>query len=362
VKAHGYHFDANLVGKYFKKISLASGVTCIDAKVHDVVLKENGFIKSLKLDIDQEITGDLFIDASGFSKILNKKLDSKWISYSKNLPVNSAMPFILPYSKGEEISPVTIARAQKNGWMWKIPTSSRYGSGYVFCDDFVTPEQAQRDIEEDLGHDIDPIRILKFDTGRLEKCWTKNCVSIGLSSAFAEPLEATSIHSTIVMLYWLVFDFLKDTVEETCNSGNEYLFNDRCNTMFDSFRDFLIAHYQGGRNDSEFWKYISSGATLNDRVKSILEVSKIRCMSSRDFHNFWGSSGWGLWSFVLAGTHNLTAKVGKKELKFYNMEQSALEKFNETEEHLKQNFSELLDNTKFINIINRKHQEYLKNL
>lgn len=355
--AHSYHFDAHLVGKYFKKICVQSGVTAIDGKISNVNLHENGFIKSVTLENGTDVEGDIFIDCSGFARLLNKKVGGKWVSYKDNLPVNCALPFLKKYADDEVIQPVTHAIAQNNGWMWKIPTASRYGCGYVFCDDFITPEKAQEELELNLGHEIDPIRVLKFDTGRLDKCWEKNCISFGLSSAFAEPLEATSIHSTIVMLYWFTFDFLKENMQDTCNSGNTELFNERCSTMFDSFRDFLVLHYQGGRTDSEFWKYISSGATLTPRVRHIIESSKTRAVNSRDFENFWGSAGNGLWSYVLAGTRNYSPETAAKNLQFYNINNvgAQIDAFNN---QLETNFGNLLlDHTKFVRIIAKEHEK-----
>ena len=119
------------------------------------------------------------------------------------------MPFIVKYKKNETPDPYTTAWAQKNGWMWQIPTLERKGCGYVFSDEFTTIDQAKKEIEACLGHEIDPIKVFNFDSGRLEHAWQKNCLAIGLSSAFAEPLEATSIHSTIVQLNNFVLEFLK---------------------------------------------------------------------------------------------------------------------------------------------------------
>jgi tryptophan halogenase len=349
INAHAYHFDTHRVGKYFKEI--CTDVTAIDGEVVNVNLNETGAIASLLLKSGEIIKGDFFIDASGFKKLLISAVGSKWISYKKWLPVNSALPFNIKYKEGEKIEPTTLAWAQKNGWMWRIPVADRYGSGYVFSDDFTTPDQAQAEIEQRLGHEIDPIKLLKFDTGRLDKFWNKNCVAIGLSAAFTEPLEAMSIHSTIVMLRWFVLDFMRSTTEQTINQGSQDLYNSRCDKMFETFKDFLVMHYQGGRTDSEFWKHISSGATQTDFVKTLKESCKTRVPTNRDFDNFWGSAGWPLWSYVLSGTNVLTPEVAQKEIDFYNLEQYSKKIFDDTEEYLKDKFSGLLDHTAFIDNI-----------
>jgi tryptophan 6-halogenase len=312
---HALHFDAHEVGKYFKKIVLKNQkVSYIDSEVENVSLSEDGKIKSVKLKGSIEIVGDFFIDATGFKRLLSKKLDVKWISYKKNLPVNSAMPFLLDYDDDETPEPFTTAWAQSSGWMWQIPTQARKGCGYVFCDEYITAEQAQQEIETTLNKKITPIRILKFDTGRLNELWKSNCLSIGLAAAFAEPLEATSIHSTIVQLTKFVFEHLKESIDDTLNRGSIKIYNQKMNRMYDDFKDFLVMHYMGGREDSEFWKYIKSGETKTDFVDAILEMSKNKMPTFNDFNEYYGAAGWPLYSYVLLGTGNLSSNVCRKEL------------------------------------------------
>lgn len=309
------HFDAFKVGQYFKKISLSTGrITCIDDQVLDILLAENGMIESITLGTNKNIKADFFIDASGFSRLLVKKLGISWQSYSNNLPVNSAVPFLLDYKEGESPEPFTTAWAHSSGWMWKIPQQNKIGCGYVFCDDFITADQAQMEIEKSLNRSIDPIRILKFDTGRLENTWNKNCLAIGLCAAFAEPLEATSIHSTIVQLFSFVCEFLKSDIEFTLNPASIKIYNKRTNRMYDDYKDFLVMHYMGGRNDSEFWKFVSAGNTKTEMVNDIIETAKSRLPTKNDFPDYLGAAGWGLWSYVMAGLDKIDKKICENEL------------------------------------------------
>jgi tryptophan halogenase len=305
------HFDAHAVGKYFKKVTLKTpGVSVVDDEVLDVNLDSlNGNITSVLLKSGRLVNGDFFIDASGFKQVLVKKLGTKWVSYKENLPVNSAMPFLLPYEDNEMPELYTTAWAQSSGWMWQIPNQQRKGCGYVFDDNFITADQAQAEIETTLGRPIDPIRVLKFDTGRLENVWGKNCLAIGLSAAFAEPLEATSIHTTIAQLMTFVFEFLKSDLEDTLNSGSRNSYNRRTAKLYDTTKEFLIAHYMGGRSDSEFWKYISSGATKTEFVDNLLVMCKTQMPSNRDLDLSFGTPDIGLWSYVLAGIGHLTPKT-----------------------------------------------------
>ena len=311
------HFDANAVGKYFKKITLKNPtVKLYDDEVIKVNLNEQGHISSLLLKSNKQIDGDFFIDASGFKRILSNALDVKWISYKNNLPVNSAMPFLIDYKEDEIPELYTTAWAQSSGWMWQIPTLVRKGCGYVFCDDFITADKAQEEIEKTLGRSIDPTRIIKFETGRLERLWTKNCLSIGLASSFAEPLEATSIHTTITQLIQFNFEFLKDTLEDTLNEGSLNSYNRQTAKMYDMTKEFLVAHYAGGRTDSEFWKYISNEETMSNFCSDIVSTCKSRFPSNRDLCSpSFGEPDISLWLHVLAGTGHLKQSISQDAIK-----------------------------------------------
>jgi tryptophan halogenase len=321
--SHGYHFDAHLVGQYFKKIVSKDGITHIDSEILDVEVDDNG-IKSLSLANGNIVTGDFFIDCTGFARKLSSALGVNWTSYKQHLPVDTAMPFLVDYQPNEIVEPVTTAWAQKAGWMWKIPTKGRYGCGYVFDSRFIDEHQAQEEIESVLGHKIKPIRFLKFETGRLEKLWTKNCLSVGLAAAFAEPLEATSIHSTIVQLNSFVFDCLRNTLNDTINAGSQAIYNRRMSQMYDDFKDFLVLHYQTKRNDSEFWKMMSTGVTRTDNVNNIIEIAKSRLPKSTDFNAYFGYAGHPLWNWILIGLGYLDKTVADKELDFYTMNREDL--------------------------------------
>lgn len=313
-KSHAYHFDGHLVGKYFKKVC-GDSVKTIDAQVVDVALSQNGYIESVKLDDGQIVEADFFIDASGFAKLFSKKLDVPWISYSDFLPVDTAIPFILPPE--EEIAPVTTAWAQKYGWMWMIPIQNRRGCGYVYDGSFISEDEAKKEIEQQLGHEIDPIKVIKFDTGRQAELWKKNCLFIGLSAAFAEPLEATSIHSTIMQLNSFVFHYLKDTRDETCNTGCVNRYNRKMGSMYDDFKDFLSVHYAGKRTDSEFWKMMSSGERLSPMAKDIIDMQKTKIVSPNDLDHYFGYAGAALYNWVLAGLGYIGKEEAERELSFY---------------------------------------------
>lgn len=315
ISTFAFHFDAKLAGEYLEKKAVKlPNITSIDAKVIEVNLNEQGEISSILLEDNRIIEGDFFIDATGFRRLLVSKLKTPWISYKKNLPVDSALPFFIKYKEGETPKPYSVAWAQSSGWYWEAGIQSRKGCGYVYSSEFITVEQAKQEIEKTLGHEIIPINHFKFDTGRLENTWVKNCLAIGLCGAFAEPLEATSIHSTIQQLAHFTFEYLRPTREDTINPASIKMYNRMINGMFDDYKEFLISHYLGGRKDSEFWKYITAGNTLTDFNRELQGTCQSRMPTKYDFPSYPGAAGWLIWCHILIGTGQLSPTVAKKYL------------------------------------------------
>jgi tryptophan halogenase len=318
------HFDGTKAGGYFK--SLLPNVSCIDAKIDDVVLDSKGNISTLTLSNGDIVVGDLFIDATGFARVLMKELGVGWESYKENLPVDRAMPFVLEYDEKEDFpEPLTTAHALSSGWMWQIPLQTRMGCGYVYSSKFISDEDAQKEIETLLGRSIKPIKFISFESGRSEQLWANNCVAVGLAGAFSEPLEATSIHTTILQLTVLAVNHLTETPETTHTDANRSSYNRKFTRLYDHYRDFLVMHYQGGRTDSDFWKHISSGATTTPFVEEIKKLSKTHLPTYIHYEEYWSSSS-ALWNWVLAGLGVLTEEVALKELTNTNrLEQASYE-------------------------------------
>ena len=247
---HAFHFDQALAGKWLRKHT--KGVEVIDAQVTGVKRhSESGDIEALVTDAG-EIAGNFYIDCTGFRKtLITQALGGEWVSYREQLPVNRAMPFWVDVKEGEELPPYTLAWAQGAGWMWSIPTQTRYGMGYVYSDHFCSPDQAKAEIEKALGHTIEPRNDLRFDIGRQKDVWINNCLALGLCSSFLEPLEATSIHGTIVQL----MVFTNFHLDRTAKDRDAY--NAFATRQVDDFRDFINMHYVTGRRDTPFWQHVA---------------------------------------------------------------------------------------------------------
>ena len=251
---YAFHFDQALVGKFLKARS--AGIAIVDAIVAGVERDaETGHIAALVLDDGQKLAGDFFVDATGFRKqLIVRELNAPWLSYAKELPVNRALPFWLDIKPGEEIANYTLAWAQEAGWMWQIPTQTRYGCGYVYSDEFKTPEEAKQEVERVLGREIDTRGDIRFQIGRLEKAWIGNCLAVGLASSFLEPLESTSIHGTIVQMMLFAGRYLKNPAEMTEADRDDY--NARVGRQVDDFRTFVNTHYVVERDDTPFWRKV----------------------------------------------------------------------------------------------------------
>ncbi len=367
LSTHAFHFDAKLAANYLEKTALKfPNCKLIDKKIVDVNLKETGNLDSVRLEDGTIEHADFFIDSSGFGRLLMKKLETPWVSYKKWLPINAGLPFFVNYKEGEKPKCYSTAWAQSSGWYWEASVQHRKGCGYTFCEDFISFDQAQAEIEQSLGYEITPIKQFRFDTGRLENTWVKNCLAIGLASSFAEPLEATSIHSTIQQLTHFSFEFLKPTIEDTLNPASQKIYNRRINGMFDDFKEFLISHYLGGRTDSEFWRYISSGATLTDFTKNLRDTCKTRIPTIYDFPSYPGAAGWLIWCHILLGTGQLTPEVAKRHLTreladnaLFNLSQlsKAVQKMNLT--HYKfDEYINVLKNNSDIVYVGRRGREW----
>jgi len=342
--AHGHalHVDGQLTGQYFKEHCLKRpNCHLIDSEVAGINRLPGGRIGSLTLANGVELEGDLFIDCTGFARLLIKEMGAKWVSYKQWLPVDRGMPFQEQYQEGEIPQAWTTAHAQKNGWMWTTPLLDRKGNGYVYSSEHITDDQAQQEIEQMLGREINPIKIIPFDAGRQSAAWIDNCVSIGLSSSFLEPLEATSIHTSIVQIKILFTEYITEDIDTTLNPGTITLYNKRWSQQLDDLKDFLVMHYQGGRTDSEFWRYISSGATQTDFVKTLLTTAQARLLNTNDFPRYWGVAGWSLYSWVMGGlglfenvVHSQDPdRVFEQELAYFDLQQAMAQRYGQNLSH-----------------------------
>lgn len=253
---YAYHFDAGLYAAFLRKFAEARGVKRVEGKVVDVALRgEDGFIDSVTLDNGEAIAGELFVDCSGFRGLLiEEALQAGYENWQHWLPCDRAVA--VPCAKGAEITPYTRSTARDAGWQWRIPLQHRTGNGYVHCSTFIGEDEATQTLMSSLdGEALADPRMLRFVTGRRRKFWDKNCVAIGLSAGFMEPLESTSLH--LIQYGILRLIALLPDKQMSPLLAREY--NAQTTVEYERIRDFLILHYKATtRDDAELWRYCSA--------------------------------------------------------------------------------------------------------
>ena len=253
---YAYHFDASLYSQYLRSIAEPRGVTRTEGKVRDVEQDpQNGDIRALVMESGGRVPGDFFIDCSGFrSLLLANKLGVEWEDWSQWLPCDRALP--VPTERCGELTPYTRVSAMDAGWRWRIPLQHRTGNGYVFSSRFIDEDKALEELLRSLDEPLlaEP-RLLKFQAGRRVSSWARNCVALGLSSGFLEPLESTSIFLIQMGIAHLMPLLPADGYDQRL--VDEY--NRRMDIEYERIRDFLILHYHlNSRDDTELWRYCRS--------------------------------------------------------------------------------------------------------
>lgn len=265
--SYGYHFDATLIGKFLRERAIKIGVNHIEAEVCDVVTNQSGQICSLKTTTDQTLSGDFFVDCSGFKSLLiEKTLNVRHISFKENLFNDAAVTFPTPITKS--IPSETVSTAMKCGWAWKIPLTNRFGNGYVYSSDFCTSDDAETELRQSLNAmELDSeARHLKMRVGRFEKHWVKNCLAVGLSQGFIEPLEATALH----FIQATVGEFMTAVEKGNFSSKHRDTFNHRINRNFEGVRDYIVTHYKtNSRKDTPYWEACRNNKNISNSLMQL---------------------------------------------------------------------------------------------
>ena len=249
---YAYHFDATLYGQYLRRFSENLGVQRLEGKIAKVHTEAaSGDITGLQLDGGALIEGDFFIDCTGMrSLLLGETLGVPYESWSHWLPCDSALA-VQTTRVGEPV-PYTRSIAHPWGWQWRIPLQHRVGNGVVFSSRHIGDDEAKAALLANVeGEVLREPRVIRFTPGQRQQVWKNNCVAIGLSSGFLEPLESTSIHLIQRAMTRLVELFPSDGIRQT--DVDEY--NQQSREAIEVIRDFIILHYHvTDRDDSPFWR------------------------------------------------------------------------------------------------------------
>ena len=268
---YAYHFDSARYAKFLRKIAEEYGAQRIEGKIASVEQDpHSGFITGLQLESGQQLVGDFFIDCTGFRGLLiEQTLHAGYDDWQHWLPCDSALAV-----QTENIAPpipYTRSIAHEAGWQWRIPLQHRTGNGLVYCSKFWSRDEAEAKLRGNLeGELVTEPRPIKFQTGTRRRHWVKNCVAVGLSSGFMEPLESTSIH----LIQRAVVRFMQMFPYDGVRQPDIDEFNNQMMFEIENIRDFIILHYHvTDRTDTPFWRHCRS-MEIPDSLKHRIELFK----------------------------------------------------------------------------------------
>jgi tryptophan 7-halogenase len=273
---YAFHIDAGLYAKFLRRFAEGYGAKRIEGKIVEVPVDgATGNIKAVRLDSGELIEGDLFVDCTGFRGLLiGNALHVGYEDWSHWLFCDSAVA-LQTRPVGPAI-PYTRSIAHESGWQWRIPLQQRVGNGMVYCSKYISDDSAKQQLFANLAGEVltDP-RVIRFRPGQRLKSWKKNCIAIGLSSGFIEPLESTSIHLIQRGITRLMQMFPSAGIRQS--DIDEY--NQQTWQEIEYIRDFIVLHYHvTDREDSPFWracKGMEIPASLAHRIKLFRETGRV---------------------------------------------------------------------------------------
>lgn len=288
---YAYHFNASLLAKFMSRYAQNRGVSRIDDEVQQVHVSGKGYIQSIETKEHGKVEADLFVDCTGFRGLLiNKALKEEFISFSDSLLCDSAVAMQVPRDgEAKGIRPYTSATTLSAGWIWDIPLYDRTGTGYVYSSAFISPDQAEREMRNHLGKGSDQCTAshIKMRIGRQRNSWVKNCVAIGLSSGFVEPLESTGIFFIQHGIEQLVNHFPRIEFDQE----NIKSYNKAVAGCIDGVREFLTLHYVAStKEDTAFWQASKRDIKVPEELAERLSLWK-HCLPtdrtiSQNYHGF----------------------------------------------------------------------------
>lgn len=273
---YAYHFDATAYARFLRDYAEQRGVKRVEGKVVEVNLNgETGFISDVQLEDGSKLIGELFFDCSGFrALLLGDALGVDYEDWAHWLPCDTAQA--VACERTGDLLPYTKSTAKTAGWQWRIPTQHRTGNGHIYCSSMMDDEAAINSLLADLdGPALGSPRKIRFRTGCRTRFWDKNCIAIGLSGGFLEPLESTSLY--LIQEGISKFISLFPSTDMPTAVRDEY--NRQLTQKFEQVRDFIILHYKATeRDDSEFWNYcrtMSVPDSLTRKIELFREAGRV---------------------------------------------------------------------------------------
>jgi tryptophan halogenase len=270
---YAFQFDASTYAAYLRRYCERRGVVRKEGKVVNVRQDGgNGYIEAVDMADGSSVAGDFFIDCSGFRGLLIEGVYEAGFEDWSHWLLNDRAAAV-PAERMADPAPYTVARAREAGWQWRIPLQHRTGNGYVFSSEYISDDEAASQLVASLeGTNLADPKVLRFKAGRRKKSWVKNCMALGLSSGFLEPLESTSIH----LIQIAVVKFLDYFPSRHPDQILIDRFNEEMSFQYETIRDFIIAHYKvTEREDTPYWAYCKN-MSIPDSLADKIELFRTR--------------------------------------------------------------------------------------
>jgi len=325
---YAYHVDAVRLAELLRQAALSLGVKQIEDEVLGAELDADGNVQCVLTRAHNSLSADLYVDCTGFRALLiGQKLGSPYRSCQSVLFCDSALAIQVPYPQPQtHIQSCTVSTAQEAGWIWDIGLTERRGIGYVFSSAHTTIERADEILRHYVGElpaGSEP-RLIRFDAGYRQQSWIGNCVSIGLSAGFFEPLEATGI---------ILIEAACALLGRLFPWGGEYeaaakQFNRIMNERYERTLDFIKLHFcLSKRQDSDFWRDNTAATSIPDTLKERLERWRYRVPGNLDFDLSIDLFSEHSWQHVLYGMGYQTDLTPRAEL--FRYRQQATQTFSD---------------------------------
>jgi tryptophan halogenase len=344
---YGYHLDATLMSRYMRDMAIKAGVKHVVATVSDVEI-EQGNIKTIYTD-KGDFSADVFIDCTGFRGLLIEKLkQDNWQSFEDALPCNKAVAIQTTYPENIAPKPYTAATALSNGWAWEIDLVGRRGNGYVYDGDRLTKEEAEAELLNHIGAGAKAIKTTHLDMkiGCRKEFWLGNCIALGLSGGFIEPLESTGLHLIDLSVRLLTTHVPAKNTDQTVKDS----YNKLMNNFYASLKDFIVLHYCiTDRDDTEFWRNAAKTAQYSGDLAGKLALWQHKYCEKMDLVG--GEAvlfSENNYRYVLYGMNYLP------KLENHTGATDAEQVFSYIEQHAKQNAGLALTHTDYLNSLMRE--------
>jgi len=293
---YGYHFDAHLIGAFLRDWCKGQGVHHLEGTVARVSQGDDGDLAALHLADGRTVEAEFFVDCTGFrSLLLQQALGVPFLSFAENLFNDSAVVMPTPHD-GHGIAPQTTATALRCGWAWHIPLTNRVGNGYVYSSRYLSRDAAEVELRAHLGmmESEVPVRHLAMKVGRVTEPWSRNCLAVGLSQGFIEPLEATALH----LVQETVERFIEAYTAGRFGPQHRQAYNAEINGRFEGVRDYIVCRYRmNSRTDTPYWRDAAANNRISDSLLALLECwysggDLVHEIDRQDIGKYFGAHSW----------------------------------------------------------------------